>query len=85
MVYMSYSNNAKTSKLARICHVFDSSSQNEDHVKKPSSKDPFQNVDERVDPVDPVVCEDEVHLIHQNSPVRNNEASLVFGDFFIAQ
>ena len=72
MVYMSYSNNAKTSKLARICHVFDSSSQNEDHVKKPSSKDPFQNVDERVDPVDPVVCEDEVHLIHQNSPVRNS-------------
>ena len=32
-----------------------------------------QNVDERVDdPVDPVVCEDEVHLINQNSPVQNS-------------
>ena len=52
-------------------HVFVSSSQNEDHVKKLSSKDSPQNVDEHVDPVDPVVCKDEVHLIDQNSPVQN--------------
>ena len=52
-------------------HVFVSSSQNEDHVKKLSSEDSPQNVDEHVDPVDPVVCKEEVHLINQNSPVQN--------------
>ena len=53
-------------------HVFVSSSQNEDHVKKLSSKDSPQNVDERVDPINPVVCKDEVHLVNQNSPVQNS-------------
>ena len=52
--------------------VFVSSSQNEDHVKKLSSKDSPQNVDEHIDPVDPVVCKDEVHLINQNSPIQNS-------------
>ena len=27
---------------------------------------------EHVDPIDPVVCKDEVHLIDQNSPVQNS-------------
>ena len=53
-------------------HVFVSSSQNEDNVENLSSKDSPQNVDERVDPIDPVVCKDEVHLINQNSPVQNS-------------
>ena len=53
-------------------HVFVASSQSEDHVKKFSSKDSPQNVDERVGPIDPVVCKDEVHLINQNSPVQNS-------------
>ena len=53
-------------------HVFVSSSQNEDHVKKHSFKDSPQNVDEHVGPIDPVVCKDEVHLINQNSPVQNS-------------
>ena len=44
-------------------HVLVLSSQNEDNVEKLSSKDSPQNVDEHVDPVDPVVCKDEVHLI----------------------
>ena len=61
--------------MAQICHVFVSSSQNENHVKKHSSKDSPQNVDEHVDPIDPIdsiVCKDEVHLINQNSPVQNS-------------
>ena len=53
-------------------HVFVSSSQNEDNVEKLSSKDSPQNVDKHVDPVHPVVCKDEVHLIDQNSPVQNS-------------
>ena len=52
-------------------HVFVSSSQIKDHVKKLSSKDSPRNVDEHVDPVDPIVCKEEVHLINQNSPVQN--------------
>ena len=52
-------------------HVFVSSSQNEDHVKKLSSKDSPQNVDERVDPINPVICKDEVHLVNQNSVCYN--------------
>ena len=60
--------------MAQICHMFliVSSSQNEDNVEKLSSKDSPQNVDELVDPVDPVVCKDEVHLTNQNSPVQNS-------------
>ena len=76
---MSCSNDAKSKQIGTdLPHVFISSSQNEDHVEKHSSKDIPQNIDvtsnERVDPVDPVVivCEDEVHLIDQNSPVRNS-------------
>ena len=37
-----------------------------------TSKDSPQNVDERVDRVDPVVCKDEVRLIDQNSLVQNS-------------
>ena len=62
MVYMPCSNNAKSKQFRTdLSNAFVSSSQNEDHVKKPSCKDSPQNVDERIDPVDPVVCEDEVH------------------------
>ena len=50
-------------------HVFVSSSQNEDNVEMLCSKYSPQNVDERVDRVDPVIHKDEVHLINQNSPV----------------
>ena len=53
-------------------HVFVSSSQNENNVENFSSKDSPQNVDERVDPINPVVCMDELHLIDQSSPVQNN-------------
>ena len=44
------------------------------HVEKRSSKDSPQTVDERADSVDPVVivCEDGVHSISQNSPVRKS-------------
>ena len=72
---MSCSNDAKSKQSGTdLPHVFVSSSQNEDHVERRSSKDSPQNADERVDPVDPavIVCEDEVHLIDQNSPVRNS-------------
>ena len=71
---LSCGNNAKSKQIGTdLPHVFVSSSQSEDLVKKKiSSKDSPQNVDERVDPVDPVVCEDEVHLTDQNSPVRNS-------------
>ena len=73
MEYMSCSKNAKSKQIGMdLPHVFVLSSQNEDHLKKPSSKDSPQNVDERVDPVDPVVREYEVHLIDQNSPVRSS-------------
>ena len=66
-------NDAKSKEIGTyLPHAFVSSSQNEDRVKKLSSKDAPQNVDERVDPVDPVICEDEVHFIDQNSPVRNS-------------
>ena len=55
---MSCSKNAKSKQIGMdLPHVFVSSSQNEDHVKKPSSKDSPQNV---------------VHLIDQNSPVRSS-------------
>ena len=70
---MSCSNDAKSKQDdTDLPHVFVSSSQNEDHVKKLSSKDSPQNVDEHVDSLDPVVCKDEVHLIDQNSPVQNS-------------
>ena len=70
---MSCSNDAKSKQDGtELPHVFVSSSQNEDLVKKLSSKDSPQNVDEHVDPVDPVVFKDEVHLIDQNSPVQNS-------------
>ena len=76
---MSCSNDAKSKQIdTDLPRVFVSSSQNEDHVEKRSSKDTPQNIDvtsnERVYPVDPVVivCEDEVHLIDQNGPVRNS-------------
>ena len=70
---MSCSSDAKSNQGGTdLPHVFVSSSQNEDLVKKLSSKDSPQNVDEHVDPVDPVVCKDEVHLIAQNSPVQNS-------------
>ena len=76
---MSCSNDTKSKQIGTsLPHVFVSSSQNEDHVEKRSSKDIPQNIDvasnERVDPVDPavIVCEDEMHLINQNSPVRNS-------------
>ena len=64
----------KVSKIAQqICHMFFSvsSSQNEDNVEKLSRKDSPQNVDERVHPIDPVVCKDEVHLINENSVCYN--------------
>ena len=65
---MSCSTDAKSKQMGTdLPHVIVSSSQSEDHVKKLSSKDSPQNVDERVDPVDPVVCKDEVHLIDQKS------------------
>ena len=76
---MSCSNEAKSKRIGTdLQHVFVSFSQNEDHVEKLSSKDIPQNIDvasnECVDPVDPtvIVCEDEMHLINQNSPVRNS-------------
>ena len=70
---MSCSNDAKSEQDGTdLPHVFVSSSQNEDNVEKLSSKASPQNVDEHVDPVDPVVCKDEVHLIDQNSPVQNS-------------
>ena len=76
---MSCSDDAKSKQIGTdLAHVFVSSSQNEDHVEKRSSKDTPQNIEvtsnERVDPVDPavIVCEDEMHLISQNGPVRNN-------------
>ena len=63
---MSCSNdNESKQNSTDLPHVFVSSS-------KLSSKDSPQNVDERVDPIDPVVCKDEVHLINQNSPVQNS-------------
>ena len=70
---MSCSNDAKRKQDGTdLPHVFVSYSQNEDHIKKLSSKDSAQNVDEHVDPIDPVVCKDEVQLINQNSPVQNS-------------
>ena len=55
--------------MAQICHMF--LFRLLKNVKKLSSKDSPQNVGEHVNPVDPVVCKDEVHLIDQNSPVQN--------------
>ena len=70
---MSCSNDAKSKQDGTdLPHVLVSSSQNEDNVENLSSKDSPQNVDERVDPINPVVCKDEVHLIDQNSPVQNS-------------
>ena len=70
---MSCSNDPESKQNSTdLPHVFVSSSQNEDHVKTLSSKDSPQNVDERVDPINPVVCKDEVHLVNQNSPVQNS-------------
>ena len=70
---MSCSNDTESKQNSKdLPHVFVSSSQNEDNVEKLSSKDSPQDVDEHVDPIDPVVCKDEVHLINQNSPVQNS-------------
>ena len=70
---MSCSNDPESKQNSTdLPHVFVSSSQSEDNVENLSSKDSPQNVDERVDRVDPVVCKDEVHLVNQNSPVQNN-------------
>ena len=67
---MSCSNDPKSKQNGTdLPHVFVSSSQNEDNVEMLCSKYSPQNVDERVDRVDPVVHKDEVHLINQNSPV----------------
>ena len=69
---MSCSNDPKSKRNSTdLPHVFVSSSQNEDNIEKLSSKNSPQNVDERVDPIKPVVCMDEVHLVNQNSPVQN--------------
>ena len=69
---MSCSNDPKSKQNSTdLPHVFVSFSQDEDNVEKLSSKDSPQNVDERVDPIDPVVCKDEVHLINQNSVCYN--------------
>ena len=70
---MSCSNDTKSKQNSTdLPHVFVSSSQSEDNVENLSRKDSPQNVDEHVDPIDPVVCKDEVHLINQNSPVQNS-------------
>ena len=70
---MSCSTDAKSKQIGTdLPHVFVSSSENEDDVKKLSSNDSPENVDERVDPIDPVVCKDEVHLIDQNGLVQNS-------------
>ena len=78
---MSCSNDVKSKQIGTdSSHVFVSSSRNEDHIEKRSSKNTPQNIDVcfesngRVDPVDPavIVCDDEVHLIDQNSPLRNS-------------
>ena len=70
---MSCSNDTKSKQNSTdLPHVFVSSSQSEDNVENLSSKGSPQNVDERVDRVDPVVCKDEVHLVNQNSPVQNS-------------
>ena len=70
---MSCSDDTKSKQNGKdLPHVFVSSSQNEDNVENFSIKDSPQNVDERVDRVDPVVCKDEVHFVNQNSPVRNS-------------
>ena len=70
---MSCSNDPESKQNSTdLPHVFVSSSQSEDNVENLSSKDSPQNVDERVDRVDPVVCKDEVHLVNQNSPVQNS-------------
>ena len=63
MVSVSCSSDAKSKQNGTyLPHVFISSSQSEDHVKKLYGKDSPQNVDERVDdPVDPVICKDRVH------------------------
>ena len=69
---MACSNDTKIKQnTTDLPHVFVSSSQNEDNVEKLSSKDSPQNVDERVDPIDPVVCKDEVHLISENGVCYN--------------
>ena len=70
---MSCSNDPKSKQNSTdLPHVFVSSPQSEDNVENLSSKDSHQNVDERVDRVDPVVCKDEVHLIDQNSSLQNS-------------
>ena len=64
----------KVSKIAKICHMFlfRLLKMKIIYVEKLSSKDSPQDVDEHVDPIDPAVCKDEKHLIHQNSPVQNS-------------
>ena len=70
---LSCSNDPKSKQSSTdLPHVFVSSSQSEDNVENLSSKGSPQNVDERVDPIKPVVCKDEVHLIDQNSPAQNS-------------
>ena len=67
---MSCSNDTKSKQNSTdLPHVSVSSSQNEDNVEKLSSEDSPRNIDEHVDPNNPVVCKDEVNLIDQNSPV----------------
>ena len=51
------------SKLTRICHMFLFRLLKMKIMSKSSSKDSPQNVDEDVDSLDPVVCNEEVHLI----------------------
>ena len=70
---MSCSNDPESKQSSTdLPHVFVSSSQSEDNVENLSNKVSPQNVDERVDPINPVVCKDEVHLIDQNCPVQNS-------------
>ena len=53
---MSCSNDAKSKQIGTdLPHVFVWSSQSEDRVEKLYSKDSPQNVDKRVDPVDPAL------------------------------
>ena len=73
VIGMSWSNDTKSKQNGTdLPHVSVSSSQNEDNVEKLSSEDSPQNIDEHVDPINPVVCKDEVHLIDQNRPVQNS-------------
>ena len=73
VIGMSCSNDTKSEQNGTdLPHVSVSSSPNKDNVEKLSSEDSPQNIDEHVDPINPVVCKDEVHLIDQNRPVQNS-------------